>query len=479
MKLGLQVKLKQTLAPQLIQSLRMLQMPLLRLEQTLRQELVTNPLLEEVEFPAGADEEEKGLSEEEAQIDPRLSKIDWEDYLGDDVGYRFRVEKDKTEEWAEPVFVSEKTLYDHLLEQLNYHKLSREEFEIGEYIIGNIDENGYLSCSIEEIINTLKSDPKVTRKIFSLIQSFDPPGVGAKDLKESLLIQLKERDLKDTLAYRIVKDHLSELDKKSISQLTKILGVEFEQVQKAMEVIRGLAPKPAYGRFTPGALPVIPDLIVEKVGEEYVVYHNDKNVPRLMINSRYKELVKKSSKSSPETKVYIKKKLEQARWFLNALNQRRSTMIKVMESIVEEQRDFFEKGPKYLKPLIMDSIAAKVEMNVATISRVANDKYVQTPQGIFEIKYFFNKGVQKQNGEELSRRNVKSLIEKIIREEDPLSPLSDQQICGLLKKEGINIARRTVTKYREELKILPARFRKRIKEKGESDNLKYKFLDGD
>ncbi|KPL15916.1 MAG: hypothetical protein AMS26_06415 [Bacteroides sp. SM23_62] len=471
MKLGLQVKLKQTLAPQLIQSLRMLQMPLLRLEQTLRQELVTNPLLEEVEPSLGTDEEEKAFSEEEAQIDPRLSKIDWEDYLGDDVGYKFRVEKERGEDKTEPFFVFEKTLYDHLLEQLNYQKLSQEEFDIGEYIIGNIDENGYLSCSIEEIINTLKSNPKTTKKILSLIQSFDPPGVGARDLKESLLFQLTEKDLRDTLAYKIVKNYLSELDKKSISQLAKIMGVEFTQVQKAMEVIRSLSPKPAYGRFTPGALPVIPDLVVEKVGDDFVVYHNDKNVPRLTINPAYRKLVKKDSKSTPETKEYIKKKLEQARWFLNALNQRRTTMIKVMEAIVEEQRNFFEKGPKELKPLIMDDIAAKVEMNVATISRVANDKYVQTPQGIFEIKYFFNKGVQKQNGEELSKRNVKSLIEKFVKEENPLSPLSDQQVCDMLIKEGINIARRTVTKYREELRILPARFRKRVKEECETENL--------
>ena len=464
MKLELQVRLRQILAPQLIQSLRMLQMPLLRLEQTLRQELAINPLLEEVEPPTETDEEEKGLSEEEVQIDPQLSKINWEDYLDDDIGYKFRFEKEKKEEQAEPVFVFEKTLYDYLLEQLSYHKLSKEEYEIGEYIIGNIDENGYLCCSVEEIIDTLKSEPETTKKILSLIQSFDPPGVGARDLKESLLIQLRGKNLKETLAYKIVQNHLSELDKKSISQLAKILGVEFEEVQKAMEVIRSLSPKPAYGRFTPGALPVIPDLIVEKIGEDYVVYHNDKNVPRLRINPAYKKLVKKSSKSTPETKEYIKKKLEQARWFLNALNQRRTTMIKVVEAIVEQQRDFFENGPDYLKPLIMETIADKVEMHVATISRVANDKYVQTPQGMYEIKHFFNKGLQKQNGEELSRRSVKDLIEKIIKTEAPLSPLSDQQICNLLKKEEINIARRTVTKYREELKILPARFRKRVKE---------------
>lgn len=462
MRLGLEVKLRQVLAPQLIQSLRMLQMPILKLEQTLRQELSANPLLEEVDSLQETEESEPEQEKEETEEDPELSKIDWEDYLGDDIDYKVKPQKDKGEEHFEPVPVVEKSLYDHLLEQLNFNKLTQEEIEIGEYIIGNIDENGYLSCSIEEIISALKSDPEKIKKMLKLIQSFDPPGVGAKDLKESLLTQLKEKNLEDSLACQIVSQHLSELDKKSPSQLSKLLKVGFEEVQKAMEIIRGLSPRPATGRFAKGASPIFPDLIVEKIGAEYVVFHNDKNVPRLRINPTYRKMIKKSSGSSHETKKYVRQKLEQARWFLNALNQRRSTMIKVMEAILKEQKEFFEDGIEYLKPLIMETIAEKVGMNVATISRVANDKYVQTPQGMFAIRFFFTSGLRKEDGEELSKRNVKRMIEEILRKEDPSGPLSDQEIYLKLKKEGINIARRTVTKYREELKILPARFRKKV-----------------
>jgi RNA polymerase sigma-54 factor len=276
------------------------------------------------------------------------------------------------------------------------------------------------------------------------------------------LIQLKEKRFEDSLAYRIVRDHLNDLEKKSFTQLSRTIGVGFEEVQTAMDFIKTLSPRPAMGRFVPAATPVVPDLVVEKIGEEYVVFHNDKNVPRLRISGAYRALLRKGSLRSGETKTYLEGKLEKARWLLNAINQRRSTMIKVMEKIVEEQKDFFDHGPSHLKPLTMEAIAEKVEMDVSTISRVSNGKYVQTPQGIFEIKYFFNTGVPRENGEDLSKRNVKQFISDYIRKEDPSAPLSDQQIFELLKRRGINIARRTVSKYREELKILPARFRKRM-----------------
>jgi RNA polymerase sigma-54 factor len=470
MKLDLQMKLKQTLAPQLIQSLRLLQMPLLKLEQVIRQELSTNPLLEEVE-PTEETEEMAKVSEteEEVQIDPQLDKINWDDYLSDENQISFKEERERGEEKWERTPVLEKTLYDHLIEQLHFSRLDKEEVKIGEYIIGNIDERGYLVCSTEEIASALDVPVEKVSKVLSLIQTFDPPGVGAKDLRESLLIQLKSKGFEDTLAYRIVQDHINELEKKSLSQLSRLLGVSFEEVQKAMDFIKTLNPSPAMGRFTRAATPVVPDLVVEKIGDEFVVFHNDKNVPRLRINPAYKDLLKKDKGNSLETKNYIKGKLDQAKWLLNSINQRRSTMIKVMEKIVEEQKDFFERGPSFLKPLTMESIAEKVGMNVATVSRVSNSKYAQTPQGMFEIRYFFNTGVSKENGEELSKRNVKIMIEEHIKSENPARPLSDQELFFLLKKDGINIARRTVSKYREELKILPARFRKRIV-KENSDN---------
>jgi RNA polymerase sigma-54 factor len=476
MKMELKPTLRQTMAPQLIQSLKLLQMPILKLEQLIRHELSINPLLEEVEPTEEPTEEQDELmstsTEEQDQPDPQLDKINWDDYLRDEGEFHVKPEREEEEEKLEKAPASEKNLGEHLMDQLHLSRLSKEENEIGEYIIGNIDENGFLVCSAEEIASAIDVPPEKVSQIVSLIQSFDPTGVGARDLRESLLIQLKEKGFEDSLAYQIVKEHLNELEKKSLTQLSKTMGVNFEEVQAAMDFIKTLNPRPAMGRFTPSANPVVPDLIVEKIEDEFVVFHNDKNVPRLRVNQTYRELLKKGSVQTlaGETKAYLEEKLEKARWLLNAINQRRSTMIKVMEKIVEEQKEFFEHGPSHLKPLTMEAIAERVGMNVATISRVSNGKYVQTPQGIFEIKYFFNSGVATDNGDELSKRHVKQLISDFIKKEDPASPLSDQQIYALLRREGLSLARRTVSKYREELKIMPARFRKRIVKAGTTNS---------
>ncbi|HEQ99154.1 MAG TPA: RNA polymerase sigma-54 factor [candidate division Zixibacteria bacterium] len=470
MKLGLQLKLKQTLAPQLIQSLKMLQMPLLKLEQVLRHELSVNPMLEEEEVlepevKDGDEYSENTLDDSDPLMDPNMTKgdMDWEYYLGDDAqDYVFRRMKEKREEWQTNTPALEKTLYEHLLDQLSLLKLSEEEFNIGEFIIGNIDDSGYLSCSPEEIAEMLDVESDKVTTILEKIQLFDPPGVGARNLKESLLIQLKEKGLENSLAWKIIEQYFHELDRKSPLQLSKALNVPVERINEAMNKIKSLSPRPASGKFVTAASAIVPDLIVDKIDGEYVVYHNDRSVPRLRINSSYKDLLKRNRNTPQDTKKYVREKLEQARWLLNAINQRRSTMINVMYSIIEEQREFFEKGPDYLKPMIMEHIADRVHMNVATISRVSNSKYVQTPQGVYEIKYFFNSGLQRENGEALTKRRVKQQIEKLINEEDKEKPLSDQEIHRKLNEEGIKIARRTVTKYREELKIQPARFRKMV-----------------
>ena len=466
MKLGLQLRLKQTLAPQLIQSLKMLQMPILKLEQTLRHELSINPLLEEIEPEEPNEqtesEDELILSDEDEKMDPKLDKIDWETYLGDDYDFRYKSTVSRDEEQFERIPTSQPTLAEHLLEQLSYLKLSEEDHLIGEYVIGNISPRGYLVCAPEEMAAELELSVEKIEKIIKLIQSFDPPGVGAHDLRESLLIQLIERGLNDSIAYRVVDRYINVLDKKSALQISRSMGVSLDKVQQAMDVIKTLSPTPAHGRFESGAAPIVPDLIIDRIGDDYVVYHNDKNFPRLRINPGYRQLLRKGNKTGKDTKKYVREKLEQARWLLNSINQRRTTMIRVMESIVDVQREFFEKGPAFLKPLIMEDIAQKVEMNVATISRVSNGKYVQTPQGVYEIKYFFNSGIVNTDGGELSKRHVKTRIEEIIKNENPEKPLSDQEIFQRLKDEGIKLARRTVTKYREELRIQPARFRKRV-----------------
>jgi RNA polymerase sigma-54 factor len=323
MKLGMEMRLKQTLAPQLIQSLKLLQMPILKLEQMVRQELSTNPLLEEAEATEDQDEITATSPEEEGEItDPQLDKINWEDYLRDEGEFYFKPEREKGEEHLERTPTLEKSLSEHLTDQLHLGRLSPEDNAIGEYIIGNIDENGYLVCSVEEITSALDVPPEKVSKILRLIQTFDPLGVGSRDLRESLLIQLKEKGFEESLAYRIVRDHLSELEKKSYTQISKALGVGFEEVQSAMDFIKTLNPTPAMGSFTRAATAVVPDLVVEKIGDQFVVFHNDKNLPRLRINHVYRALMKKGALPSSETKTYLEEKLEKARWLLNAINQR-------------------------------------------------------------------------------------------------------------------------------------------------------------
>ncbi len=465
MKLELQPSLRQTLAPQLIQSLKMLQLPVLKLEQMLRHELATNPLLEEVE-PVDENSDEVAsptVSEEDPKIDPKMDKIDWDYYLGDEADdYTFRRMREHTDERQKQIPSADKTIHEHLLEQLTFLKLSDQDYTIGEFIIGNIDDSGYLTCDEEEMAELLKVDVKSVREMVKRIQEFDPPGVAARNLQESLLIQLRIKGHAGSLAYRIIEECIGSLDKKSFLQIARTLGTTPERVQEAMDLLKTLSPKPTTGRFDPAALPIVPDLIVDRVGDEYVVYHNDRNVPQLRINSAYRSLLKKGNATADGTKKYVREKLEQARWLLNAVSQRRSTMIRVMSAIVEEQQEFFEKGPDFLKPLIMEDIAQKVGMNVATIARVSKEKYVQTPQGLREIKFFFNTGLPREGGEQIVKRRVKQKLEDIVKSEDPASPLSDQEIHKRLNEEGISIARRTVTKYREELKILPARFRKRV-----------------
>ncbi|MEW5702418.1 MAG: RNA polymerase factor sigma-54 [Candidatus Zixiibacteriota bacterium] len=472
MKLELRLGLRQVLAPQLIQSLKMLQMPVLKLEQTLRQELATNPLLEEIEAVETEEmsEERELIDESTAGETPKTEaaaeqQFDWESYFEEGSEFVPRRVTEQTDETLERTPVAETSLYDHLIEQLQLAKMPDDELEIGEYIIGNINDDGLLPISVEEMAADLKVPIEKVATVLKLVQTFDPPGVGARDLKESLLIQLSQKDQGESLAARIVREHWHELDRKTHMQLAQALGVPHERIQQAMEDLRTLSPRPAQGRFTVGARPVVPDLIVDRIDEEYAVYHNDRNVPRLRINNAYKDLLRRGQSVPTETKQYVREKLEQARWLLNAINQRRSTMIRVMEAIVEEQKDFFEKGPAFLKPLIMEDVARKVGVNVATVSRVANDKYVQTPQGVREIKFFFNSGVARTDGEQMTKPTVKQRISAIIDGEDPGRPLSDQEIYQRLQAEGIKLARRTVTKYREELHLPAARFRKRVFDK--------------
>jgi RNA polymerase sigma-54 factor len=457
-----------TVRPDLIQSLKLLMEPILNLEQILRQNLADNPLLEEIEeVPDETPTTE--FREPERKNDESLNnKIDWQEFLGEDnewVSGHYKDYSEAEEDRLEQTTAAEKTLYDHLLDQLGFAKLTDEEIDIGIYIIGNIDDSGFLTCDSSAMAEELQKSPELVEKVVKVIRTFDPPGVGSRNLRDCLLAQLQEQGFKDTLAWELVDLHLYALDKKSSTQLAKMTNSTPERIVAALEIIKGLSPRPAQGRFTKAAAAVVPDLIVEKLDDGFIVFHNDRNLPRLRINQSYKSLIKRGNKTPETTKNYVREKLEQARWLINAINQRRSTMINVMEAIVEEQLEFFAHGEDHLKPLTMEQIADKVGMNVATISRVANGKYVQTPLGVFEIKYFFNSGVAMAGGDDLSKRVVKNKIETIVAKENTAEPLSDQEIASLLKKEGITLARRTVTKYREEMGIKSARFRKQSPKK--------------
>jgi RNA polymerase sigma-54 factor len=471
MSQNLSVRPELSVRPDLIQSLKLLMEPILNLEQVLRRNLAENPLLEEVEeqpeeTPAPEFREPERKKDEGLG---KIEKIDWQEFLGEHNEWAGGSYRDLSEynedDRLESTTVAEKTLYDHLFDQLGFTRLTEEEIEIGAYIIGNIDDAGFLTSDVKTMAEELQKQPELVQKVLDIIRAFDPPGVGSRDLRECLLAQLSEQGLKDTLAWELVDQHLYSLDKKSSTQLAKMTGSTPERIATALEVIKGLSPRPAQGRFTKAAAAVVPDLMVEKIDNDYIVYHNDKNLPQLRINQSYKALIKRGNKTSETTKNYVREKLEQARWLINAIDQRRKTMRTVMEAIVEEQNDFFDHGEDFLKPLTMEQIADKVGMNVATISRVANGKYVQTPLGVFEIKYFFNTGVATADGDDLSKRVVKNKIEALISKENAASPLSDQEIAGHLKKEGINLARRTVTKYREELGIKSARFRRQSPKK--------------
>lgn len=444
----------------------MLQMPVLKLEQTIRHELAINPLLEEIEETELEQETSEETEFEVAKEDEPAEPVehDWEEFLRDqeEEGYKVREVREQFEDRFDNLGVQQTNLYDHLHEQLAMLKLTEQEHLIGEYIIGNISPDGYLTISVPEMAAELQVEKELIERVLEMIQRFDPVGVGARDLRESLLIQLREKGLVGTLAYRIVDEHIHHLDRKSILQIAKLMNVTVERAQDALGLIKGLSPTPASGRFDTGAAPVVPDLVVERYGDEYVVFHNDAHVPQIRINPNYRNLIRRGNTSSDDTKEYVKKKLEQARWLLNSINQRRTTMITVMQAIIDKQKEFFEKGPAFLRPMIMDDIARAVEMNVATISRVSSGKYVQTPFGVYEIKYFFDPGIKSDDGEDMSKRTVKQRIQDVIAAENPEKPHSDQEIFKILNDEGIKLARRTVTKYREELKIPPARLRKRV-----------------
>jgi RNA polymerase sigma-54 factor len=448
--------------PRLYQAMDLLYLPLLELEQHLKQELTANPFLEiqEPEEEYAEQEEVEERAEEEKQ-----DEIDWEEILldGFDSGYRTASTREAPGEDFERVGETTLDLWDHLLEQLYQDPAFDDDpaRRIGEEIIGNIDEDGYLTCGVEEIAESCSATPEEVAGVLERIQRFEPSGVAARDLRECLLMQVAERIGRDELAYQIVEDHFEELSTHKYHDVARALGISAWDVQEAADQIAHMDPKPGrlYAEMPTGY--VTPDIMVEWVDGEWVVHLNDGDLPRLRISRTYEALAR-NGEFKGAAKEFAQNKLNGANWIIQAIEQRRQTMLKTMHVILDRQREFFEKGIQHLRPLTLKEVADEIGMHESTISRVTNEKWAQTPRGVFRLKFFFSSGLSTEDGEDVSARGVKARIQEMVDAEDTKKPLTDQQIVEALKSEGVNIARRTVQKYRDQLGILSSRYRKRV-----------------
>ncbi|MDP2955628.1 MAG: RNA polymerase factor sigma-54 [Longimicrobiales bacterium] len=489
-----QLRQEMRINPRLYQAMELLYMPLLDLEQHLKEEMAENPFLEMAE----ADVEKEVELKEDVKDEPPEGEMDWEEIIldGFDVGGRRAQYEER--EYVEKPAQEARDLHDHLEDQLRFITLSEREVRMGEEIIGNIDDQGTLSCPLEDVLagvnewlgevrpvaeaNALAIEDEEAREaelaelealfqpyqlfeaeaVLEIIQGFDPPGVGARDVRESIQIQLRQKGAKADVAYAIIEHHFDALINHRWNDIARALGISAREVQDAADEISHLDPKPGTRYSAEPEHYVVPDLIVEKIDGEYLVFANDTSLPRLRISRSYREVIQDKRKFTGENRDFIASKLNSANWMIQAIEQRRQTMLKVMGFIVDRQREFFEKGVQYLKPLTLREVADHIEMHESTVSRVTNQKFVQTPRGVFSLKYFFSSGLSTTSGEDISARGVKDKIKSLVTDENTGKPLTDQAIVKLLKSDGVNIARRTVAKYRDQLGILPARMRKRV-----------------
>ncbi len=451
------------MTPKLQQAIKLLQVPALELQQILKHELLTNPMLEEQEeLEETVEQAEEPVAEDEGEFKAAEDEIDWDRYLKDgfEMGSAALEEREEIEDRLEPVPVAKPSFEDYLLSQLRMAVSSEEDLRIGEFIIGSLDSNGYLTLSVGEIAEHLGVDEKDVSRVLSIIKTFDPPGVGARDLRECLMIQLEQDGKQDSLAYQLVRDHLDDLLKKKYAEISKRLKVSVDQINEAAEIIGKLDPRPGARYSQEDVRYIVPDLIVEKIGDDYIIQTNDRGIPHLRINRTYREILAKARERSKQEHDYVVEKLNSAKWLINTIEQRRQTMLKVMQAILEAQRDFFDKGEEYLKPLTLQEVAERIGLHESTVSRVTSNKYVQTPRGVYSLKFFFSTGLKTDEGDLASSRIIKAKIAEMIENEDKRNPLSDQEIAQRLRKEGFILARRTVAKYRDQLGILPARMRK-------------------
>jgi RNA polymerase sigma-54 factor len=474
LKQNLKLSQQLVMTPQLQQAIKLLQLSRLELVEEINQELQENPVLdlsapsEEPEEPSGVDNQEEAPAGEEYQQvkvqEDLRSDVDWENYLGEYSSSPAvpNMREAPTETASFENFVSAKTtLYDHLTWQWRMIETTDEEDRLGIQIIGNLNRDGYFKADLEEIAAAENASPSRAEAVLTRIQDLDPVGVAARDLRECLLIQLEKLDLGDSLAARIVQYHLKELENKNYQKIARALKTTQENVWAAEQIIVHLEPRP--GRQYAGDEPqyISPDVYVYKVGEEYVIVLNEDGLPRLKVSQYYRDMLTDPGNGDSTAKDYIQNKLRSAMWLIRSIHQRQRTIYRVTESIIKFQRDFLDRGVEYLKPLVLRDVAEDVGLHESTISRVTTNKYVHTPQGLYELKFFFDSPINRYHGEAMASESVKKRIKQIIGAEDPRKPLSDQRIVEILRGSNIDIARRTVAKYREMLGIASSSKRKK------------------
>lgn len=470
--LGLHQTLRMT--PQLQQAIKLLQLSRMEFETAIQKEMEENPILEEmttgpedgpVSQEASSPEkiELEGATGEQQQVqDPRKQdEFEWESYL-DTSSKAPREGSTGSEEIMnyENIISSSQTLYDHLMWQLNLSGFNEEEMKIATILLGYVDDDGYIKTPLEQIATEENVTVEELAETIPLLHEFDPPGVGSRDLRECLLVQAKhlQEDTKDLV--ELINNHLKDLEKKNYEGIAKAMGRSLEEVIDLCKIIYEMEPKPGRAFMSSDTQYVTPDVYVHKVGDDYVVALNEDGLPRLRISNFYKSAMKDDG-TNKVAQEYIRDKLKAAIFLIKSIHQRQRTIYRVTESIVKHQRDFFERGPEFIKPMILRDIANDIGIHESTVSRVTSNKYVHTPRGIFELKYFFNSGINTTSGESLASESVKLKIKDLVSKEDIKNPLSDQAIVDLLKKDGIQIARRTVAKYRDVLGVLPSSKRKK------------------
>jgi len=466
------------MTPQLQQAIKLLQLSRMELMDVVREELEENPVLEEgqetPEDKAQSEEEQAAENTDEAAPEALkeiegdgdgMADIDWKTYLesyslGGTTADSYEDDEDRPS--YENLLTKKPSLTDHLMWQLGLSRLENREREIAAEIIGNVDDDGYLQVSIEELSAQTGCDPEQAEKVLSAVQDFDPPGVASRNLQECLLKQVEQLGMTEDAVGIILRDHINDLENRRYQVIARCLQIPLDDVFSAAKFISSLDPRPGSQFGQEDVHYIIPDIFVYKISDEYIVVLNDEGLPNLRINSFYRNALSGAEQLDEKAGEYIQEKLRGALWLIKSIHQRQRTIYRVTKSIVKFQRDFFDRGVEHLKPLVLRDVAEDIEMHESTVSRVTTNKYVQTPQGLFELKYFFNSGINTTGGDSVASESVKSKIKEIITAEDARKPFSDQKIVEILRGQGIDIARRTVTKYREMLGVGSSTQRKRL-----------------